>query len=128
LGPRGRASGLPRAPSATRGSGLGPARKDLVGGRIERRLGDPAESEVDRRRAAGVPARPGHGLAPDGAPAVVAAPRTSTADLPGLVAEIARARPRPGFAPVPLLPDRIAAPRLPPGPARNPLGADADRP
>lgn len=127
LATQGLAYGLHLALSATRWSELRPALKDLVGGRIELRLGEPAESEVDRRRAAGVPARPGHGLAPDGAPAVVAAPRTSTADLPGLVAEIARARPGPGFAPVRLLPDRIDLDRLPPGPDGIPLGVDEDR-
>ncbi len=46
-----------------------------------------------------VPARPGHGLAADGAPAVLAAPRLSAdaTDLPALVAAIAAAWPGPGF-------------------------------
>jgi S-DNA-T family DNA segregation ATPase FtsK/SpoIIIE len=127
LAAQGLSYGLHLALSATRWSELRPALKDLVGGRIELRLGEPAESEVDRRRAAAVPARPGHGLAADGAPAVVAAPRTSTADLPGLVAEIGAARPGPGFAPVRLLPDRIDLDRLPPGAAGIPLGVDEER-
>ncbi|TWF78367.1 S-DNA-T family DNA segregation ATPase FtsK/SpoIIIE [Pseudonocardia hierapolitana] len=127
LAAQGLSYGLHLALSANRWSELRPALKDLVGGRIELRLGEPTESEVDRRRAAGVPARPGHGLAADGAPAVVAAPRTSTGDLPGLVAEIGAARPGPGFAPVRLLPDRIDLDRLPPGAAGIPLGVDEER-
>ena len=75
LAAQGLAYGLHLAVSATRWSELRPALKDLLGARLELRLGEPAESEVDRRRAATVPARPGHGLAPDGAPLVLAAPR-----------------------------------------------------
>ena len=75
LAAQGLAYGLHLAVSATRWSELRPALKDLLGARLELRLGEPAESEVDRRRAATVPALPGHGLAPDGAPLVLAAPR-----------------------------------------------------
>ncbi|TQM35210.1 type VII secretion protein EccCa [Pseudonocardia cypriaca] len=127
LAAQGLSYGLHVALSATRWSELRPALKDLVGGRIELRLGEAAESEVDRRRAAAVPARPGHGLAADGAPAVVAAPRTSSADLPALVARIAGGWPGEGVAPVRLLPDRIDLDRLPPGAAGIPLGVDEER-
>jgi S-DNA-T family DNA segregation ATPase FtsK/SpoIIIE len=127
LAAQGLSYGLHIALSATRWSELRPALKDLVGGRIELRLGEAAESEVDRRRAAGVPARPGHGLAADGAPAVVAAPHRSAADLPSLVAEIAGGWPGHGFAPVRLLPERIDLDRLPPGAAGIPLGVDEER-
>ena len=74
LAAQGLSYGLHLAVSANRWSELRPALKDLLGSRLELRLGEPAESEVDRRRAAAVPARPGHGLAPDGAPMVLAAP------------------------------------------------------
>lgn len=47
---------------AHRWSDLRPSVRDLFGSRIELRLGDPLESEVDRRLAAGVPPKPGHGL------------------------------------------------------------------
>lgn len=127
LAAQGLSYGLHLVLSATRWSELRPALKDLVVGRIELRLGEAAESEVDRRRAAAVPARPGHGLAADGAPAVVAAPRLSTADLPALVAGIARDRRGPGFAGVRLLPDRIDLGLLPPGATGVPLGVDEER-
>jgi S-DNA-T family DNA segregation ATPase FtsK/SpoIIIE len=131
LAAQGLSYGLHLALSATRWSELRPALKDLVGGRVELRLGEPAESEVDRRRAAAVPARPGHGLAPDGAPAVVAAPRRATGDLGALVAEVARGWPGDGFAGVRLLPDRVDLDRLPPaGPDTGtgiPLGVDEER-
>ena len=68
LAAQGLSYGLHLVVSAGRWSELRPALKDLLGSRVELRLGEPGESEVDRRRAAGVPARPGHGLAPDGAP------------------------------------------------------------
>ena len=58
LAAQGLAYGLHLAVSATRWSELRPALKDLLGARLELRLGEPAESEVDRRRAAAVPARP----------------------------------------------------------------------
>lgn len=49
--------------------------RDQLGTRIELRLGDPADSEIDRARAAAVPRdRPGHGLGPDGLPIVIARP------------------------------------------------------
>ncbi len=114
--------------SATRWSELRPALKDLLGTRLELRLGEPAESEVDRRRAAAVPARPGHGLAPDGAPLVLAAPRgAADADMAALVARVAGAWSGPAFAPVRLLPSRIDLADLPPGGPGIPLGVDEDR-
>jgi S-DNA-T family DNA segregation ATPase FtsK/SpoIIIE len=72
---RGLALGVHVALSTGRWSDLRPALRDLCGTRLELRLGEAGDSEVDRRRAAAVPARPGHGLAPDGAPMVFAAPR-----------------------------------------------------
>jgi S-DNA-T family DNA segregation ATPase FtsK/SpoIIIE len=74
LAAQGLSYGLHLALSANRWSEVRPALKELLGSRVELRLGEPAESEVDRRRAAAVPARPGHALAPDGAAAVLAAP------------------------------------------------------
>jgi S-DNA-T family DNA segregation ATPase FtsK/SpoIIIE len=120
--------GLHVAVSANRWSELRPALKDLLGSRLELRLGEPAESEVDRRRAAAVPARPGHGLAPDGAPTVLAAPWLSGdgAGDPGvLVAAVAAAWTGPPFAPVALLPGRVHVDDLPPGPGLG-IGVDED--
>jgi S-DNA-T family DNA segregation ATPase FtsK/SpoIIIE len=127
LAAQGLAYGLHLAVSATRWSELRPALKDLLGARLELRLGEPAESEIDRRRAAAVPARPGHGLAPDGAPLVLAAPRgAADVDAAALVARVAGAFSGPGFAPVRLLPSRVDVADLPPGPG-IPLGVDEDR-
>ncbi|WP_199253846.1 type VII secretion protein EccCb [Mycolicibacterium mengxianglii] len=62
--------------TASRWADIRPALKDLIGTRIELRLGDPVDSELDRKRARLVPRdRPGSGLAPDGFPMVVALPR-----------------------------------------------------
>lgn len=61
--------------SATRWAELRPALKDQLGTRIELRLGDPADSEVDRRQARQVPPdRPGRGLCLEGLHMMVALP------------------------------------------------------
>ncbi len=131
LAAQGLSYGLHLAMSATRWSELRPAVKDLMGGRIELRLGESSESEVDRRRAAEVPMRPGHGLSPDGAATVIAEPRLTSgaSDVEALVAAVAAAAPGPGVAPVRLLPDRIELAAVPPaGPGENgiPIGVDED--
>ena len=59
---RGLAADVHLAVAAHRWSDLRPAVRDLFGSRIELRLGDPLESEVDRRLADSVPRKPGHGL------------------------------------------------------------------
>ena len=136
---KGLSYGLHLAVSANRWSELRPAFKDLLGERLELRLGDPVESEVDRRLAAAVPARPGHGLAPDGAPAVVAAPwaagpavadpaNPGTPTTAGLVAAVAAAWPGPVVPAIRLLPERVRLEELPPaagtGAGTVPLGLD----
>jgi S-DNA-T family DNA segregation ATPase FtsK/SpoIIIE len=61
--------------TASRWADLRPALKDQIGTRIELRLGDPADSEIDRKRSRQVPQGiPGRGLAPDGMPLVIATP------------------------------------------------------
>ena len=127
---QGLALGVHLAVATGRWSDLRPALRDLCGSRLELRLGEPADSEVDRRRAAAVPARPGHGLAPDGAPMVLAAPRSTGRDTAELVAAVAAARPGPVFAPVRRLPERLDHDRLPPpdpGSAGLPVGVDEER-
>ncbi|GAA1401333.1 type VII secretion protein EccC [Pseudonocardia kongjuensis] len=122
----GLAYGVHVAVTAARWADFRPALKDQLGSRIELRLGDPGESEVDRRRAAAVPVRPGHGLAPDGAPAVLAAPWPG----PGadLAPAVAAAWDGPTMPEVRLLPERIAVDELPTGPGRGPaVGVDEDR-
>jgi DNA segregation ATPase FtsK/SpoIIIE, S-DNA-T family len=62
--------------TASRWAEIRPALKDQLGTRVELRLGDPADSEMDRRRArqlAHVP--PGRGITRDGKEMVIALPR-----------------------------------------------------
>jgi S-DNA-T family DNA segregation ATPase FtsK/SpoIIIE len=62
--------------AASRWAELRPALKDQLGTRIELRLGDPADSELDRKRARLLAERPaGHGITRDGLELVVALPR-----------------------------------------------------
>jgi DNA segregation ATPase FtsK/SpoIIIE, S-DNA-T family len=66
--------------SASRWAEIRPALKDQIGTRIELRLGDPADSEFDRRRAQQVPeGNPGRGLSDDGLHMVIALPRLDSA-------------------------------------------------
>ncbi|MGP4057326.1 type VII secretion protein EccCb [Mycobacterium sp. 4D054] len=61
--------------TASRWADLRPALKDQIGTRIELRLGDPADSELDRRRAKELAARPpGRGITADGCEMVIATP------------------------------------------------------
>ncbi|MCH9700643.1 MAG: type VII secretion protein EccCa [Actinomycetia bacterium] len=83
---------------AARWADLRPALKDQVGTRIELRLGDPADSEMDRRRARGLADRPpGRGITREGRELAIA--------LPDPV--LARRRDGCAAPPVELLPDRI---------------------
>ncbi|MBP2325668.1 S-DNA-T family DNA segregation ATPase FtsK/SpoIIIE [Kibdelosporangium banguiense] len=62
--------------AANRWAEIRPAVKDLLGSRFELRLGDPSESDIDRRAAVNVPAgRPGRGLTHDKLHFLVALPR-----------------------------------------------------
>lgn len=61
--------------SASRWAEIRPSLKDQIGTRIELRLGDPADSEIDRKRAQQVPHdRPGRGLSREGLHMVIASP------------------------------------------------------
>jgi S-DNA-T family DNA segregation ATPase FtsK/SpoIIIE len=61
--------------TSTRWAELRPALKDQLGSRIELRLGDPTESEMDRRRASLLAGRPpGRGITRDGMEFAVALP------------------------------------------------------
>jgi S-DNA-T family DNA segregation ATPase FtsK/SpoIIIE len=62
--------------SASRWADIRPALRDQIGTRIELRLGDPADSELNRRHAQQVPeGEPGRGLTHDGLHMIVALPR-----------------------------------------------------
>lgn len=75
LAGRGLSFGVHVVLSASRWADVRPALRDLIGTRIELRLGDPAESELDRRQAQRVPQhRPGRGVTADGRHMQVARP------------------------------------------------------
>ncbi|MBV9843522.1 MAG: type VII secretion protein EccCa [Kutzneria sp.] len=69
--------------SANRWAEIRPALKDLLGTRFELRLGDPSESEFDRKTAVNVPVgRPGRGLTPDKLHFLTALPRIDSSSNP----------------------------------------------
>jgi len=84
--------------SASRWTEIRPSLRDQIGTRIELRLGDPADSELDRKQAQRVPHdRPGRGLSRDGLHMMIALPGpVGVVSVPGLVAP-----------PMPLLPTRV---------------------
>jgi S-DNA-T family DNA segregation ATPase FtsK/SpoIIIE len=62
--------------TASRWADIRPAMKDQLGTRVELCLGDPADSEMDRKRARLLGARPaGHGITREGLEFVIALPR-----------------------------------------------------
>ncbi|BBX65418.1 ESX-4 secretion system protein EccC4 [Mycobacterium saskatchewanense] len=96
LAARGLSFGVHVVLSASRWGEIRPALKDQIGTRIELRLGDPAESEVDRKRAQQVPAdNPGRGLSRDGQHMMIALPAD---DIP---------RGDSAAPPIPLLPAHV---------------------
>ena len=119
---RGLGYGVHVVASAGKWSEFRPAVRDLFGTRLELRLGDPYESEIDRKLAANVPdSAPGRGLTRDGLHFLTALPRIdsdpdadSLADgvqkLAETVAVAWQADPAP---PVRLLPDALPVSALP---------------
>ncbi len=85
--------------AASRWADLRPALKDQLGTRIELRLGDPADSEMDRRRARELADRPaGRGLTREGRETAIALPSDD---------RVRRRAGGGGAPPVELLPARI---------------------
>jgi DNA segregation ATPase FtsK/SpoIIIE, S-DNA-T family len=126
--------------TANRWAEIRPALKDLMGTRFELRLGDPSESDVDRRVAVNVPqGRPGRGLGRDKLHFLVALPRvdavTSADDIGhGIADVVARIRGtwRGRSAPqVRMLPEKMPYEALPtaaqqPGSRLIPIGVNED--
>lgn len=84
--------------SASRWAEIRPSLKDQIGTRIELCLGDPADSELDRRQAQHVPrGRPGRGLTRDGLHMHIAQPEMKSPIRRGDTAA----------PPIPLLPARV---------------------
>ena len=101
---------------------LRPALRDLISSRLELRLGDPSESDVDRRAAQNVPAgTPGRGLSPDKLHFLSALPRIDgdpspenlTEGVAGMVKRVASAWAGPSAPDVRLLPADLAFTALP---------------
>ncbi|MFF5228341.1 type VII secretion protein EccCb [Dactylosporangium sp. NPDC000521] len=127
LARRGPAHGIRLAVTARRWAELRPAFRETVTSRIELRLGDPAESEIDRRSAARVPYDvPGRGITADRLQLLIARPRlTGDGDLAAAVADIRAAWPFEPAPPVAALPERQPAEALPePRRGRIPIGVE----
>lgn len=96
LAAQGLSYGVHVALSASRWAEIRPALRDQIGTRIELRLGDPADSEIDRKAAQHVPRNlPGRGLSPEGLHMMIALP----------IAEVAGGES--AAPPIPLLPARV---------------------
>ncbi|WP_406379771.1 type VII secretion protein EccCa [Streptomyces sp. NBC_00197] len=79
LAARGLSFGLHVVVSAVRWSEVRPRLRDMLGTKLELRLGDSMESEVGSRAAAGVPHQPGRGLTASGHHFLSALPRLDSA-------------------------------------------------
>lgn len=87
LATQGLAYGVHVVVSANRWADLRPAIKDMIGTRFELRLGDPTESEMDRRTAGNVPTgRPGRGLTRDKLHLLTGLPRIDGSSDPDTLA------------------------------------------
>lgn len=115
LASRGLAYGVHVLVTSGRWADFRAATRDLFGTRLELRLGDPSESEMNRRSAAHVPVgRPGRGLNARGLQILTALPRidgeaepdTATAGLEDLVRRVSHAWSGPPAPPLRLLPER----------------------
>jgi len=123
LAARGLAYGIHVVLAANRWFDFRPQLKDTLGTRLELRIGDPIESEVDRKEAANVPAdRPGRGLTTEKLHLQLALPRVdgvpSADGLPEATAKFGAAASAawPGGAgapPVRVLPTRVPLSALP---------------
>jgi S-DNA-T family DNA segregation ATPase FtsK/SpoIIIE len=115
---RGLAFGVHVLTTATRWADYRASARDLFGTRLELRLGDPIDSEIDRRLATLVPAeRPGRGLLPDRLHMLSAVPRIDGEragamhgdGLSHLVKRVAESWPGPDGPKLRLLPELLPA-------------------
>jgi len=131
LAAQGLAVGVHVVVAASRWTEIRPALKDLLGTRIELRLGDPTESEMDRARARLlVDGPPGRGITRNGLEFAIALPRLdgvqSSAGLDAALGEAAEAlaarHPGPSAPPVELLPTRVSHAAIVAMASDSPLG------
>ncbi|WP_026927993.1 type VII secretion protein EccC [Granulicoccus phenolivorans] len=122
LAQRGLSFGIHVMAAAGKWSEFRLAIRDLFQSRLELKLGDHFESEINRKLAVNVPSgRPGRGLSPDGLHMMVALPRidgsrdveTLPDGVRALVGRIRAAWPGPKAAEVRMLPDSLAPELLP---------------
>ncbi|MFC0431742.1 type VII secretion protein EccCa [Kutzneria buriramensis] len=137
LAARGLGFGIHVIVSANWWMGVRPQLRDAAGTRFELRLGDPADSSIDRRAAANVPAgAPGRGLTKDKLHFLTALPRVDGDQRPGSLAAgtsafveaVGKAWTRPPAPPVRLLPREVPLTEISGGEGKIvPLGlAEAD--
>ncbi len=116
LAGRGLTFGLHIVTSATRWADFRAAMRDLLGTRLELRLGDPIDSEIDRKVAALVPGgRPGRGLVPGklhflgGLPRIDGDPSADTLGdgVDAMISAVAKAWRGPAGPKLRLLPDLV---------------------
>ncbi len=139
LAARGLGCGIHVVITANRWMDIRPALRDLLGSRFELRLGEPFESEMNRRAASNVPERqPGRGITREGLHFAAALPRVDgvasatdiAAGIGTLVAAVAAAAAGPVAPPIRLLPELLPAATLhaSAGPSGEviPIGVDED--
>ncbi|GIG65063.1 type VII secretion protein EccCa [Phytomonospora endophytica] len=126
---RGLSYGVHVVAAANKWSELRPAIRDLLGSKLEFRLGDVFDSYLGRRGAEAVPeGRPGRGLTPEAMHMLTALPRidgdsdprTATKGLGDLVDRVAAAWTGPVAPQVRMLPEKVSYELLP-------VGEDLDR-
>ena len=130
LATQGLSYGIHVVVSTNRWADVRPQLRDLLGTRVELRLGDPSESEIERKAARNIPeGRPGRGLTPDKLHFLSALPRVDgvgdVGDLPASVAQmveaVSEAWTRPPAPPVRLLPQTLPADDVPEPPQGSKL-------
>ncbi len=128
LATRGLSYGIHVVLTASRWLELRPALRDMLGSRVELRLGDPADSLVGRAAADTVPEDvPGRGITANGRHLLTALPRLADAPddpdpLTCLVDRLAAAWTGPTAPPVRLLPAEVPYEQIAPGPATDDHG------
>ncbi|HKE67226.1 MAG TPA: type VII secretion protein EccCa [Micromonosporaceae bacterium] len=121
---RGLSYGVHVVITAGRWTDIRPALRDLLGSRLELRLGDPTDSQTSRKIASDVPERaPGRGITTDGLHFLAASPTIAGLSTDDLVTAIRAQWRGPGAPPVRELPaivayEQIAVGRTDDGPVR----------
>ena len=120
LAARGLSFGIHLVVASNRWTEIRPWLRDVLGTRLELKLGDPVDSEINSRFAATVPAIPGRGIIPDRLHFLAALPRidgySGTDDLAEATVELAEALALPGAPRAPqvrLLPNMLTTTELP---------------